>query len=160
MDDERQAFFRGLADYLLETGNGDVVLHDLGHEYFRAIRIAGVPAESGKRWALPHWAVCVTLRGNKRMGRDAGNRFELVLPGGTYDRILAQHSAITEEIPGTHWISPEKDRSATGHVEVSKPDNLGNPTRWTEDFKWFVENLRLFQRVIGPHVARLDHPLA
>ena len=38
MPDRREAYWRAFEDYLCNTDNADVVLHDLGSDYFRAIR--------------------------------------------------------------------------------------------------------------------------
>lgn len=60
MPNSRSAYWSAFEDNLRATGNADIVLHDLGFDYFRAVRISGVPRETGTRWILPHFAVVAT----------------------------------------------------------------------------------------------------
>ena len=151
MADGRAAYWQGCKDNLAREG---IEFCDLGYPYFRAIQIEGVPKErcaSGARWELPHFAVVAT---KKKMRVVRGNRVELVVRHPYYEGLVEHRRAIDEQIPAVlSWSAPD-DSNETGHVEVWKLDNLRNPDAWREDFEWFVENLRRFQRVLTPHVLQ------
>ncbi|MCY4509111.1 MAG: hypothetical protein OXG35_19450 [Acidobacteria bacterium] len=149
MPNSRRAYWRALEDYLRASDNADVVLHDLGFDYFRAIRINGVPGETGNRWILPHFAVVATKQ--KRRVK-AGNRVELVIRRPYYGHLAMREQRIRQEIPYILPPDPPIDDNETGHFEVWKPDNLERKDAWQTDFEWFVENLRLFHRVLRPLV--------
>ena len=153
----RKAYWSAFEAYLQETGNDDIVL--IPHrerDLFKHIEIVGVPAEPpGSLRVWPHFAVVVSIRGSKKKGRLAGNRVQLVLPQRSFfERLLGAKPAIRKELPQACWISPDKD-GETGHVEMWKRDNLGNPDAWDEDFAWLLRNLGLFQQVLGDHVRKL-----
>ena len=149
MPNSRSAYWRALEDHLRASDNADVVLHDLGFDYFRAIRINGVPRETGTRWILPHFAVVATKR---KQRVKAGNRVELVIRRPYYGHLAMHEQRIRQEIPHILPSDPPTDHNETGHFEVWKPHNLEREDAWQTDFEWFVDNLRLFEGVLAPRV--------
>ncbi len=152
MADNRAEYWRAFEDYLHASGDTNIVLHDLGHIYFRAIRIDGVPKETGKRWILPHFAVVATKQ-KRRM--KAGKRVELVIRRPYYGQLAVHEQSIGEQIPHMLPSDPPTDENETGHFEVWTPHNLDDRRVWQEDFAWFVEHLRLFQGVLEPRVRAM-----
>ena len=80
---------------------------------------------------------------------------QLVLPKRDfYERIEDEHgSAIDQKIADRHWIPPIGPNGETGSLTVTTSHHLDDPAAWREDFKWFLKNVRLFQRVLTSRVV-------
>ena len=148
MHDDIAAYWAGLEAYLRDTGNDDIELRRRkALPYFRIVQIEGVPIGHA------HFAVVATKQGSV-IRSDAANRVQLVLEKKHVEHYLAavasRRATIDNQIPGTEWVSP--GRTAARHLEVGKEQNLGDRARWGCDFKWLLDNLRLFQQALEPHL--------
>ena len=154
MAEIHEHYWRAFERYLRETGNGDIelIVHYAESRNYRLIWIAGVPSTGSNLFVeWPHFAVAATLRRTKH--GPAGARTQLVVPKRHFYYSLSERrSAIAREIPSACWVPPDEPVGETGHVEVRAPHHVGNRDAWPEDFAWFVENLRVFQAKLAPHV--------
>ncbi len=115
------------------------------HEYFRRVRIDGVPVSHA------HFAVAVSTSGSSV--RPAGARVQLVLEGKFAShyapQLVAQRGQIEKEIPNVHWL---RGAGKASHIEVRAEQHLDQRGDWEADFAWMLQRLTSFQRVLAPRV--------